>query len=386
MNDPIAPPAEHFRVDLTEVLRRARSIDPLAYERGRDDLDGAATWLGPFIAHGVISTRDVAELALARHSEERCEKLLNQLAWREFHQRTWQREGERIFDDLVQPQDDVRSAVPPAAVLDADTGIDGIDAAIRHVVAEGTMHNHARLWTAAVTVRIGRTRWQEPARWLHFHLIDGDLASNALSWQWVAGTSRAKPYVMNQDNVNRFAKTDQHGTWLDVPYEALDALALPKARSRRRAVDYAGFDARDTLVSRLPGRAIGGAGDAFPSNEPVALRSIWNLDPRWREDIARHVVFIDVDHALRWPLSEKRWTLVAHWAAECGARVLHGSVDELRAASADAFVVRREYPACEGWPGTVEDRPWLYPMPRMGFPTFAKFWKQVRGAHEVRAA
>lgn len=380
MKDPIAPLAEHFHVDLEAVLARVRAIDPRAYERGRNELDGAATWLGPFVTHGVISTRDVAELVREEHTVEDCGKLLNELGWREFFHRTWQLEGERIFGDLKHPQDNVRSEVPPAAVLDADTGVDGIDVPIRHVVAEGTMHNHARLWTAAVTTRFGRTWWYEPARWLHFHLLDGDLASNHLSWQWVAGTSRAKPYVMNQDNVNKFAGTDQHGTWLDVSYEELDALTLPKDRSARRSPDYDGFDARDTLVPQLPGRPVAEAPDAFEPGAPVALRSLWNLDPRWRDDIACHVLFIDVDLALEWPMSAKRWALVEHWAGECGARIVHGSVDELRAAGEGVDIVRREYPACDEWPGTVEERPWLYPMPGMPFPSFTKFWKQVRGS------
>ena len=379
MKEPVAPLARDFHVDLDEVLGRVRAIDPKAYERGRNDLVGASTWLGPFITHGVISTVDVAEIAVEGHGAKTSEKLLNELGWREFFHRTWQLEGDGIFADLRHPQDNARSEVPPAAVLDADTGIEGIDVPIAHVVAEGTMHNHARLWTAAVTTRFGRTWWAEPARWLHFHLLDGDLASNHLSWQWVAGTSRDKPYVMNQDNVNKFARTRQSGTWLDVPYEELDALALPKERSARRAPDYAGFDERDALVPRLPGRSVAEAADALAAHGTLALRSIWNLDPRWREDLDAHVVFVDVDHALEHPMSAKRWALIEHWARECGAAVVHGTVAELVGACAGREVVRREYTACEGWPGKVEERPWLYPMPAMPFRSFTKFWKQVRG-------
>jgi len=379
MHNPVAPLAEHFHVDLDAVLERVVAIDPGAYERGRNHLNGAATWLGPFITHGVISTRDVAGIVLEGRGSRECEKLLNELGWREFFHRTWQLEGERIFEDLRQPQDNVRSELPPLAVLDADTGIDGIDVPIAHLVAEGTMHNHARLWTAAVTTRYARTWWAEPARWLHFHLLDGDLASNHLSWQWVAGTSRAKPYVMNQENVNRFARTVQHGTWLDVPYEELDSLALPRDRSRRRAPAYEGFDTRDTLLPQLPGSALAQAPRPFAAGGTIALRSVWNLDPRWRTDIERHVVFVDVEHALDWPMSAKRWALIEHWAAACNATILHGSLDELRAASEGIDMVRREYPACEQWPGTVEERPWLYPMPGMPFASFTRFWKQVRG-------
>lgn len=385
MNDPVAPLASHFHVDLDEVFERLRAIDPKAYERGRNELDGAATWLGPFITHGVISTRDVADVVLENRTAKECEKLLNELGWREFFHRTWQLEGDAIFADLKTPQDNVRSEVPPTAVLEGTTGVDGIDVPIRHLVAEGTMHNHARLWTASTTTRFGRTWWHEPARWLHFHLIDGDLASNTLSWQWVAGTSRATPYVMNQDNVNKFAGTRQHGSWLDVSYEELESLHLPGAPVERRAPDYAGYDSRDTLLPQLPGRAVGDAHDAFeggrggPGGETVALHSIWNLDPRWRTDVERHVVFVDVDAVLDWPMSAKRWALIGHWAEVCGAEIVHGTVDELRAATDGSDVVRREYPACDGWPGTVEERPWLYPMPGMPFSSFTKFWKQVRG-------
>ncbi len=373
--DPIAPLASHFHVDMDEVRARLAAIDPKAYARSRNDLDGRATWLGPFLTHGVISTVDVADAVRAKHDVQDCAKLLSELGWREFFHRTWQLEGDGIFEDVRHPQQGVRDETPPAAVLDGDTGIDGIDVPLRHLTREGTMHNHARLWTAAVTCNFARTWWQEPARWLHYHLIDGDLASNTLSWQWVAGTFSAKRYVANQDNVNKFSKSRQHGTWMDVPYEELDSLEMPV--DSRRAPDYAGMDDRDTLTGALPGRAIS---SLEPFGGPVALRSVWHLDPRWRTDIERQIVFIDVDTALDWPMHERRWRLIAHWAERCGAELLHGTVDELASALREADVVRTEYPACNAWPGKVEERRWLCPMPQKPFGSFTKFWKQVSHA------
>jgi hypothetical protein len=65
------------------------------------------------------------------------------------------------------------------------------------------------------------------ADWLYAHLLDGDLASNHLSWQWVAATFSSKPYLFNADNVARFAPADWHspGTPLDASYATLEALA-----------------------------------------------------------------------------------------------------------------------------------------------------------------
>ena len=377
MKDPVAPLASHFHVDHGEVLARLARIDPVAYARTRNDLDGRATWLGPFLTHGVISTVDVADAALEGRKVQDGAKLLAELGWREFFHRTWQLEGEEIFADVKRPQEGVRSEVPPAVVLDGSTGVDGLDVPIRHLVAEGTMHNHARLWTAGITCNLARTWWHEPARWLHFHLIDGDLASNTLSWQWVAGTFSSKRYVANQDNVNKFAKTRQHDTWLDVSYEALDDFPWPEELSERRAPDYAGMDGRDALVAALTERGARPVGEADLTGD-VALRSVWQLDPRWRTDVGRHVTFVDVGHATDWPMSAKRWDLIRHWSDACGSALLFGTVDELVAACEGADVVRTEYPACDGWPGDVEQRRWLYPMPDKRFGSFSAFWKQVK--------
>jgi deoxyribodipyrimidine photo-lyase len=50
-----------------------------------------------------------------------------------------------------------------------------------------------------------RVRWQAGARWFLQHLLDGDPASNNLSWQWVASSFSGKPYLFNRENLERFS-------------------------------------------------------------------------------------------------------------------------------------------------------------------------------------
>jgi deoxyribodipyrimidine photo-lyase len=50
-----------------------------------------------------------------------------------------------------------------------------------------------------------RVRWQAGARWFLTHLLDGDPASNNLSWQWVASSFSHKPYIFNRANLERFS-------------------------------------------------------------------------------------------------------------------------------------------------------------------------------------
>ena len=365
-----APDLEHFLCDTDEVLDRIDAIDPRAYDKSRNELGGATTWLGPFLTHGITDTREVAERVLEPPGGEprspgSCYRLLFELAWREFFHRTWQLEGEEVFGDMHRAQHGVVSEKLPCAVLSADTGIDVVDATIAHLLEQGTMHNHARMWTAAIVCNIGRSGWWQGARWLHHHLLDGDLASNTLSWQWVAGTFSNKRYLANQENIDRFSRSRQSGSWLDLSYDEVESMPAPERFSER---------AEPTLPMTLHGRPIerleGG----------IALRSIWHLDPRWEHTMERELVFVDTDLIAAWPLSAKRWRFIAHWAERCGADIVHGSASALAEAAREATVVRREYPACRDWPGQVEERRWLYPMPDKEFASFSKYWKQVRGS------
>jgi deoxyribodipyrimidine photo-lyase len=60
---------------------------------------------------------------------------------------------------------------------------------MRELWQTGWMHNRARMITASFLVKNLLVPWQEGERWFWDTLVDADLASNALNWQWVAGTS-----------------------------------------------------------------------------------------------------------------------------------------------------------------------------------------------------
>jgi deoxyribodipyrimidine photo-lyase len=48
--------------------------------------------------------------------------------------------------------------------------------------------------------------WIIGGRWMYYYLLDGDIASNFLSWQWVAGTLNGKPYLFNKKNIEKYSK------------------------------------------------------------------------------------------------------------------------------------------------------------------------------------
>jgi deoxyribodipyrimidine photo-lyase len=70
-----------------------------------------------------------------------------------------------------------------------------VDAAMRQLRETGYIHNRARMVAASFLVKDLHVDWRRGERWFRRYLTDGDLASNAGSWQWVAGTGLdAAPY------------------------------------------------------------------------------------------------------------------------------------------------------------------------------------------------
>jgi deoxyribodipyrimidine photo-lyase len=192
--------------------QRLAAVQPARYARSRNFLDGAVTRLSPYIRHGVLSLAEVREAVFRKlHAEggrEAGEKLINELGWRDFWQRVWRQLGEAIWESQ-EPLKTGHSPASYAAELPADiaaagTGLACMDAFSRELVETGWLHNHARMWMAAYVVHWRRVRWQAGARWFLQHLVDGDPASNNLSWQWVASSFSHKPYVFNRSNLERY--------------------------------------------------------------------------------------------------------------------------------------------------------------------------------------
>ena len=370
------PTGPNLADSIDDVLLCIDAIDPVRYDKTRNYLDGAVTWLSPYITHGVINTSTVAERVLAQHAPKTCYRLLYELAWREYFHRIWQEYDDAIFCDMYHAQMSADSHVLPQAIVLANTGIHVLDEGLRTVQTTGWMHNHMRMWVAGTTCNVAHTHWKLPAKWLYFHLLDGDLASNTLSWQWIAGTFSHKQYIANQENINKYSRTEQHGTWLDVSYETLANMPTPEALGAREYELVLSQTAPGSSVPE-PDSVIG----SEPLRKKFGLRSLWNLNPNWLADDKEvvQVLFIEQDQVNEWPMSSHRWEFIQHWSDQLGIDVWLGSVDQLtRLESAGVSFVREEYPACAHWPGAVMDRTFHFPVPEDAYRSFSQFWKQVK--------
>jgi deoxyribodipyrimidine photo-lyase len=213
-------------------------IDPARYSETRNDGNGAITRLSPYITHGILSLQKVREVALARSPDSRdCLRLIQQLTWRDFWHRVYRFHPEWIWAD-IEPYKTGFTASDYADELPVDiatgqTGVACVDFFIQSLISTGFVHNHGRLYLAAYVVHFRRIKWQTGARWFLHHLLDGDLASNNFSWQWVASTFSNKPYIFNLENVNKFFYGEldlspQNNREIDASYAELTKRLFPK--------------------------------------------------------------------------------------------------------------------------------------------------------------
>jgi deoxyribodipyrimidine photo-lyase len=192
-----------FEGGRSAALVKLRKVDPVAYNRTRNHLGGAVTRLSPYFRHGMIGLHEAAEYAIERTANG-AYKFVFELAWRDYWRRVWRAKGDAIRAAIESPKVPLGDASLPEDIVAARTGLACMDAFVRDLRDTGYVHNHARMWFASYVIHHRKINWRDAADWYYGELLDGDWASNHLSWQWVASTFSHKPYIFNKDNLERY--------------------------------------------------------------------------------------------------------------------------------------------------------------------------------------
>jgi deoxyribodipyrimidine photo-lyase len=154
------------------------------YGARRDDMAADATSrLSADLHLGTVSAVEVARACWAN------EDFVRQLAWRDFHHQVLAARPDAARGDYrARPGGWRRDEHELQAWTAGQTGYPLVDAGMRQLLAEGWMHNRARLVVASLLTKTLMHDWREGADHFNEHLVDGDVANNVLNWQWVAGT------------------------------------------------------------------------------------------------------------------------------------------------------------------------------------------------------
>jgi len=355
-----------FPANYDEIVDRIDKIDPIQYSKTRNYIDGNITYLSPYISRGVISVKQVMEAVLAKgYKPYEITKFIQELAWREYFQRVWQHLEDDMFDDIRITRTGIRHRQIPQAIITAKTGIESIDTAINDLYQTGYMHNHIRMYTASIACNIAKGHWQLPSQWMYYHLLDGDLASNTCSWQWVAGSFSSKQYFCNQENINKYTYSKQKDTIIDKSYDEIPLMEIPNILTRTSSLQ---------LTTALPGKTK----PTFDHNLPLVLYNSYNLDPLWRNDIAANrLLVLEPSHFKQYPVSEKVIRFIIELAANIdGLQLFIGEINEIPDLAKFPAIYSKEHPAFNYYPGKKDEREWMFPGVTGMFNSFFSFWKK----------
>jgi deoxyribodipyrimidine photo-lyase len=249
-----------------------RALTGYAAGRDRPDLEGTSS-LSPHLHFGEISPRRawhaVREAAGGKPAAKLAggpEAFLRELGWREFaahllfhfpHTATAPLRSDYEWFPWV------RDPVGLRAWERGQTGFPIVDAGMRQLWQTGWMHNRVRMIVASFLVKDLRVSWLAGAGWFWDTLVDADLASNTLGWQWAAGCGAdAAPYFRIFNPTTQGRKFDPQGAYVRrfvpelaaLPDEAIHEPAAAKPGLLERAGIRLGRDYPEPVVDHAEAR------------------------------------------------------------------------------------------------------------------------------------
>lgn len=208
--------------NLKRFLKEA--VDNYSEDRNRPDHSGTSR-LSPYLAFGEISPRQIVDglvRSLKTSSPSKLPKdaaiYLSEVGWREFayhliyhfsHTTTEPLRPEFADFPWEDNEEDLR------AWQKGMTGYPIVDAGMRELWTTGWMHNRVRMIVASFLIKDLRIHWLEGAKWFWDTLVDADLASNTMGWQWTAGSGAdAAPYFRIFNPVSQGERFDPEGDYV----------------------------------------------------------------------------------------------------------------------------------------------------------------------------
>lgn len=217
----------------------ASALKTYSEDRNRPDLLGTSR-LSPHLHFGEITPGQcwlAAQHAAAEMPgvDKGLETFLKEIVWREFSYTLlfyWPDLPEQPFRNEYAAFPWRNDDAQLKAWQRGQTGYPIVDAGMRELWHTGYMHNRVRMIVASFLIKHLLLPWQAGEAWFWDTLVDADLASNAASWQWVAGSGAdAAPYFRIFNPVTQGEKFDKRGVYVrrwvpelkDLPDEVLHA-------------------------------------------------------------------------------------------------------------------------------------------------------------------
>lgn len=207
--------------------------------RNADEGQGArqnVSMLSPYLRFRSITEEEVLATVFNRFTLTSAEKFIQEVFWRAYF-KGFLETRPVIWRNTLHAVAAQNKGNDYVRAVSGQTGIDCFDFWVKELKETGYLHNHARMWFASIWIFTLRLPWELGADFMYRNLVDGDPASNTLSWRWVGGLhTRGKTYLARSDNIAHYTNGRFHPKGLTVVAAPLEEAAPPAASALPAAI------------------------------------------------------------------------------------------------------------------------------------------------------
>ena len=168
--------------------------------------------LSPYIRYRLLSEEDVIKKTLSINSFTKTEKFIQEIYWRTYW-KGWLEHRPDVYDDYLTERNELLKNLSNTSkyqkAINGETHLTFFNDWIKKLKEDGYLHNHVRMWFASIWIFTLDLPWQLGANFFMEKLLDGDPASNTLSWRWVAGIqTKGKHYLARKNNIIKYGNIE----------------------------------------------------------------------------------------------------------------------------------------------------------------------------------
>ena len=160
--------------------------------------------LSPYITHRLITEYETVERVLRKRPYQKVEKYVQEIFWRVYW-KGWLELRPKVWTDFTVDLKNIKDDQRLQQAVNGKTQIACFNDWVNELKEFNYLHNHTRMWFASIWIFTLKLPWQKGAEFFLKYLLDGDAASNTLSWRWVAGLqTKGKNYSAQSWNIEKF--------------------------------------------------------------------------------------------------------------------------------------------------------------------------------------
>ena len=167
--------------------------------------EGSVSRLSPYISHRILLEYDLIKEVKNKFQSIKTNKFIEEIYWR-IYWKGWMENRPGVWSDFISEEIPEYDYETYENAVNGNSKLDFFNSWVHELKTYNYLHNHTRMWFASTWIFNLGLPWQLGATFFFKYLLDGDAASNLLSWRWVAGLqTKGKQYLFSPANLKKFS-------------------------------------------------------------------------------------------------------------------------------------------------------------------------------------